>query len=55
MISICIDGLKKPICYKASEGIRQNDIECFTDDYEDFKMILDAVHYAYTQATSNQF
>ena len=51
MISISIDGFSKPICYKASEGLNQNDMDCLGEGgYEDIKIIVDAVHQAYIQA-----
>lgn len=54
MVSISVDGFSKSICYKASEGIRQKDIECFDDNgYEYIKIIVDAVHQAYIKAITN--
>ena len=51
MISISIDGFSKPICYKASEGLDQNDMDCLDENgYEDIKVIVDAVHQAYIAA-----
>lgn len=56
MVSISIDGFSKPICYKASEGLSQNDMDCLEDNgFEDIKIIIEAVHQAYIQATSSQF
>ena len=56
IISISSDGFSKPICYKASEGLSQNDMDCFDENnYEDIKVIVDAVHQAYIQATRNPF
>ena len=56
LISIKIEGFSKPIYYKASEGLSQNDMNCLNDGcYEDIKMIVDAVHQAYIQATSTPF
>ena len=56
MISITIDGFSKPICYKVSEGLSQNGMDCPDDNgYEDIKMIVDAVHHAYIQATTRRF
>ncbi len=56
MISISIDGFSKPICYMASEGLEQNDMECLgKNGYEDIGIIADAVHQAYIQAINNQF
>ena len=51
MISICIDGLSKPICYKVSEGVNQSDMDCLDENgYEDIKIIIDAVHQAYIES-----
>ena len=51
MVSISFDGFSKPICYKASEGLSQNDMDCFDEEkYEEIKIIFDAVHLAYIQA-----
>ena len=56
MISISIHGFSKPICYKASEGLNESDLDSLDDNgYEDIKMIVDAVHQAYIQATTNPF
>jgi hypothetical protein len=56
LISISIDGFSAPICYKASEGLSQNDKNCLDDGgYEDINMIIDAVYQAYIQATTNPF
>lgn len=56
MISIHVDGFSKPICYKASEGLDQNDMDCLDENgYDDIKMIADSVHQAYIQATTNPF
>ena len=56
MISIRIDGFSKPICYKASEGLAQNDMDCFDENgYDDIKIIVAALHQAYIQATTNPF
>ena len=57
MVSISIDGFSKPICYNASEGLNQNDMDCLDENGydDDFKMIVDAVHQAYIQATINLF
>lgn len=55
-ISISVDGFSKPICYMASEGLSQNDIGCLDENgYDDIKMIVDAVHQAYIQATTYPF
>ena len=56
MISISIDGFSKSICYKASEGLSQNDMDSLDENrYDDIKIITDAVHQAYIQATTNPF
>lgn len=56
MISIRIDGFSKPICYKASVGLSQDDMDCLDENgYENIKIIIDAVHQAYIQATTNPF
>jgi hypothetical protein len=56
MISIHVDGFSKPISYKASEGLSRNDTDCLDDNgYDDIKVIVDAVHQAYIQATTNPF
>ena len=56
MVSISVDGFSKPICYKASEGLSQNDMD-YRDERgsDDIKIIFDAVHQAYIQATINKF
>ena len=56
LVSISIDGFSKLICYKASEGLSQNDMECLDDNGDvDLKIIVDAVHQAYMQAITNRF
>ena len=51
MISIHVDGFSKPICYKASEGFSQIDMDCLDEnDYDSIKTIADAVHKAYLEA-----
>ena len=53
IISINIDGFSRPICFKASEGLNQNAMDCLDDNgYENIKIIDDAVHQAYIQATT---
>ena len=48
MISICVDGVSYPICYRASEGLYQNDMDCFEEEsYDKIKIIIYAVHHAY--------
>ena len=56
MISISIEGFSKPICYKASEGFSQNGMDSLDENgYNDIKIIIDAVHQAYNQATTCKF
>lgn len=56
MISIGFDGYSRPICYKASEGLSQNDQDCLDENCcDDIKQIIDAVHQAYIQAASSRF
>ncbi len=56
IVFISIDGMSKPICYKASEGLSQNDLDCFDDNgYDDIKLIIDAVHQAYIEARNSLF
>lgn len=56
LISIRIAGFSKPICYMASEGLDQNDMDCLDENgYDDIKMIVDAVHQAYVDASSCRF
>ena len=56
MVSISVDGFSRPICYKASEGLSLNDMNSLDGNgYEDIKIIVDAVHQAYIQATINKF
>jgi len=55
-LSISIAGFSKPICYMASEGLSQNDMDCLAENgYDDIKSIVDAVHQAYLQATTSPF
>lgn len=56
MVSISIDGSSRSICYRASEGLSQNDMDCLDENgCEDIKMIVDAVHQAYIEATKILF
>ncbi len=56
MVSICVDGFSGTICFKASEGLSQNDIDCLDGGgYANIKMIVDAVHQAYIDSTRVQF
>jgi len=51
MVSISVDSFSRPICYKASEGLSQNDQDCLDENcYDDIKQIIDAVHQAYIYA-----
>ena len=53
MVSISIDGFSRPICYRASEGLSQNDMECLDDN--DIKIIVDAVHQAFIETSNIPF
>ena len=56
MISISFEGLTKPICYRASENLSQNDMDCLDENgYKDIKIIVDAVHQAYSDAHNRLF
>lgn len=56
MVSISVDSFSRPICYKASEGLSQNDQDCLDGNcYDDIKQIIDAVHQAYIYASTSQF
>ena len=56
VVSIAIDGFSRPICYKASEGLNQNDLDCLDENgYDDIEIIVDAVHQAYIQAITKSF
>lgn len=56
VLSISVDGFSNPICYMASEGLSQNDMDCLDENgYDDIMIIVDAVHQAYIQAITNQF
>ena len=56
IMTISIDGFSKPICYMASEGLSLKDMDCLSENgYDDIKRIVDAVHQAYIQATTNPF
>lgn len=56
VVSIAIDGFSMPICYKASEGLSQNDMNCLDDNgYEEVKFIVDAVQQAYIHSIKNPF
>lgn len=51
MISISVEGFTPPICFKASEGINQSDIDILNEKgYEDIHIIVDVVHQAYISA-----
>ena len=67
-IKICIDDkqyaddiykyrllFKADMLYTASEGLRQNDMDCIENNgYENVKSIVDAVHEAYVEANSSR-
>ena len=53
MVSISIDGFSRPMCYRASEGLSQNDMECLDDN--DIKIIVDAVHQAFIETSNIPF
>ena len=56
LISISVDSLSAPVCYKASEGLSQNDLDCLDENgYEDINIIVDAVHQAYILAKASKF
>lgn len=56
MVSISVDGFSRPICYKASEDLSQNELDCLDENgYEDIKIIVDAMHQAFIQATTYKF
>ncbi len=55
MVSICIDGFSKPICYKASEGICQSEMASLDESCQDVKKIIDAVRQAYINASTCLF
>ena len=51
IVSINIDGFSMPICYRASEGLSQNDMDCLGENgYDEINAIVDAVHQAYIDA-----
>ena len=55
MVSISIDGFSRPICYKASEGLSQSDLNCVIEGNEDVKRVIEAVHQAYNEACNSLF
>lgn len=56
MVSITINGISTSICYKASEGLSLCDMDCLAEnDHDDIQVIVDAVHQAYIQASTNPF
>ena len=56
MVSISIEGFSSPICYMASEGLAQNDMDCLDGEgYEDIKIIIDAVYQAYIHVITSSF
>jgi len=56
MISITIDGFSFPICYMASEGLSQKDLDSLDKNgYEDIKIIVNSVYQAYIDASCSRF
>ena len=56
VISISNDGFSRPICYKASEGLSQNDMDSLdVNGYNNIKINADAVRQAYIHAITNLF
>jgi hypothetical protein len=56
IITISFDGFSSPICYKASEGLSQDDMDCLDEDgYENINIIIDAVNQAYMQTKEYPF
>ncbi len=56
MVSIRVDGFSRPICFKASEGLCQNDMNNLDNNgHEEIKIIIDAVHQAYIESTREHF
>lgn len=54
MVSISISGFSRPIRYKTSEGLSQNDMDFLDENgYEDIEIITDAVHAAYLKANES--
>ncbi len=51
IVSINIDGFSMPICYRASEGLSQNDMDCLGENgYDEINAIVDAVYQAFIDA-----
>jgi hypothetical protein len=49
MIFISVDGFSSPICYKASKGLGNNEMDCLDENgYEDIKIIVDGASNIYT-------
>ena len=56
VVSIDVDGFSSPMCYKASEGLNQNDMDSLVENgYEDIMIIVEAVHQAYIQSFECRF
>ncbi len=55
LVSISIDGFSKPICYMASEGLSQNNMDNLKEVHDDIKEIADAVHQAYIDAETRLY
>ncbi len=55
-VSISIEGYSKPICYMASEGLDQNEMDSLDENgYDNIKNIVDAVHQAYIVTCNRLF
>ena len=57
MVSISIDGFSKLICYKASERLSQNDMDCLEGNgCDDIKIIIDAcIKHIYKQIDHSNY
>ena len=56
MVSISNEGFSSPICYRASEGLSQNEMDYLDENgYEDIRIIVDAVHQAYKETINRHF
>ena len=51
VISISVEGLSRSICYKASEGLGQSDMDYLSKEGYDIKVIADAVHQTFIEAS----
>lgn len=56
LISISITGFSTPICYMASKGLSQDDLDCLDENgFDNIKTIVDAVHQAYVESCKRPF